>query len=89
MVQSPELLKTMVFDSVKALTGAQTHKAAWSSLFRKDDVVGLKLNCLAGKFLSSRPEVVNIIVEGLKLAGLEMQQIIFWNARIGVDPCGV
>lgn len=69
----------MLSQSIKALTGEKDAGAAWKVFFNKDDVVGIKLNCLAGKGLSPRKEIVDLIIEGLKLAGLEDEQIIVWD----------
>ncbi len=53
--------------------------AAWKSLFSPADVVGVKVNCLAGRGLSTNPESVAAIVEGLASAGIERQRIIIWD----------
>ena len=51
----------------------------WSALFRTEDVVGLKVNCLAGRGLSTRPELVEAVVERLRTAGIPNSQIIIWD----------
>jgi uncharacterized protein (DUF362 family) len=52
---------------------------AWTSLFNKSDVVGLKINCLAGRGLSTSVELTDAIVERLLQAGVSKQQIIIWD----------
>ncbi len=51
----------------------------WRSLFSPDDVVAVKLNCLAGKGLSPHPELVQEIVKGLKSAGIPEDRIILFD----------
>ncbi|HDQ00090.1 MAG TPA: DUF362 domain-containing protein [bacterium] len=52
---------------------------AWKKLFGKDDVVGIKINCLAGRGMSTHQELVEAIVEGLKSADLPERNIIIWD----------
>ncbi len=52
---------------------------AWKRLFSKDDVVGIKINCLAGKGISTHQEVVEAIIEGLRSAGVSERNIIIWD----------
>ncbi len=56
----------------------------WSSLFSKNDVVGLKVNCLAGKGLSTSNELVQAVIERLLEIGIEKQHIIVWD-RLSSD----
>jgi uncharacterized protein (DUF362 family) len=65
--------------ALRGLTGASTSQAAWRSLFRPDDVVGIKLNCLGGKPLSSHPGLVMALVRGLSLAGIPSKHVIVWD----------
>jgi len=51
----------------------------WSTLFSPRDVVGLKVNCLAGRGLSTCPELVEAVVERLLRAGLSPERIIIWD----------
>lgn len=74
-----DIVREMVFSSVKRLTGEKTDLAAWSKLFDKSDVVGIKINTLFGPGASSSPEVVNAVVEGVKLAGVPADKIIIWD----------
>jgi uncharacterized protein (DUF362 family) len=72
-----------------ALTGTKTEAAAWKSLFKPSDVVGIKINCLCGKTVSTRPEVVDAIIAGLKLAGVKPEQVIVWDrSSTDMARCG-
>ncbi|UCE07724.1 MAG: DUF362 domain-containing protein, partial [bacterium] len=52
---------------------------AWQQLFKKDDIVGIKINCLAGKGISTNHELVEAIIEGLRSAGVLERNIIIWD----------
>lgn len=54
-------------------------EACWQVLFSPQDVVGIKVNCLAGRGLSTNPVVVDAIIAGLKLAGVKEKNIIVWD----------
>ena len=73
------ILREMVWEGVKAACEKPTPSEAWQSLFRPEDVVGIKVNCLAGSGLSSHPELADAIVEGLKSAGVKEGYIIIWD----------
>lgn len=71
-------LKTVshiVHEVVKRLTGSGSSRGAWSQLFSPDDVVGPKINCLAGRRLSTRPEVVQVVIRrfGNHVVGMHLQ----------------
>lgn len=62
---------------------------AWKSLFRPDDIVGIKINGLFGPSVSTRPEFVNAVIAGLKSAGVKPENIIVWDrAANDLQKCG-
>ena len=69
----------MLDEAMLALTGKDGAEAAWGSLFSKDDTVGIKVSCIAGANCSTRPELVERIIEGLKLAGVKENNIIIFE----------
>jgi uncharacterized protein (DUF362 family) len=73
------LVHKMVHESVAALVGTKTDEDAWKKLFGPRDVVGIKINCLSGRMLSSHPAVVEGIVQGLRKAGVSDNNIIVWD----------
>ncbi|HEY3297034.1 MAG TPA: DUF362 domain-containing protein [Armatimonadota bacterium] len=73
------MLNSMLDQSVQVLTGKPTPKTAWKALFKPTDVVGIKVNCIAGRGLSTHPELVAAIVAGLKLADVPSDKIIVWD----------
>jgi len=62
-----------------AATGATDVGSAVRGLFRPSDVVGIKLNCLGGRRLSPRPEVVEALVAVLEQGGVERRRIILFD----------
>jgi uncharacterized protein (DUF362 family) len=55
----------------------------WQKLFNKDDVVGIKVNAIAGSDLSPHPELVYAIVDCLKTVGVSDEKIIIWDRSSG------
>ena len=51
----------------------------WKSLFKPNDTVGIKVNCLAGRGMSTHPELVEAIIERLQQAGIPSNHIIVWD----------
>ena len=72
----PEAAAGVVGRALVAATGAGSVEEAAASLFAPDDVVGIKVNCLAGRQLSPRVELVEALVE-----------IVAGEARILSSPC--
>ena len=65
--------------AVENLFEVSTSEKAWRQLFSKNDVVGIKVNCLAGRGLSTSYELVLAIIEGLRSAGVAERNIIIWD----------
>lgn len=72
-----EMLKTCMLD----LTGTSDLKTAWSQFVGPKDVIGLKVNPIAGKLLSTSHALTKSIVRQLEEAGIPRQQIIIWDRR--------
>jgi len=74
-------LGAMLDKALMRLANANDAPAAWKALFSPKDVVGLKVNCLAGPRLSTHPAVVDQIVRGLRLAGVPDGNIYIWEMK--------
>lgn len=74
-----EVVQKMVNEGMFTLTGKKTVAEAWRMFFTPDDTVGIKVNPIGGIKLSTRPEVVNSIVHGLRAAGVKENNIIIWD----------
>jgi uncharacterized protein (DUF362 family) len=73
------VVRKMLDDAVTRLADTKPASAAWRKYFRSDDIVGIKVNTLSGKWMSSHPEVVAAIVDGLRSAGVKEKNIIIWD----------
>jgi uncharacterized protein (DUF362 family) len=65
--------------TVARAAGEETPSGAMRRLFRPNDVVGIKLNCIAGKSLSPRPDLVHLLTRWLQEAGLPAGRILIWD----------
>ncbi|MDG6027570.1 MAG: DUF362 domain-containing protein [Candidatus Brocadia sp.] len=72
-------VSSLLHKAVMQLTNASSQEKAWQSLFKPNDVVGIKLNCLSGKNMSPHIAVVEAIIQGLKMAGIREKQIIVFE----------
>ena len=75
------VLDRMLRRSLLALTGASTVKSAWREFVTPDDVIGLKVNPVAGKTLSTSPEIVHVIIRQLEASGIPLKNIVIWDRR--------
>jgi uncharacterized protein (DUF362 family) len=55
---------------------------AWKQVARPGEVVGLKVNCLAGRGISTNPQLVDAICERLQQSGI--RSIVIWD-RLNAD----
>lgn len=86
---SRTVIDKMVGQGMSRLAGAKSSAAAWKKYFHKNDVVGIKINCLFGKNASTHPEVVDAVVAGLISAGVKPGNIIIWDRGTGdLAKCG-
>jgi hypothetical protein len=73
------VLSAMVRSALLNLTGTASAEKAWGSLFSPRDIVGIKVNAIAGRLLSPTPAWVPILAEGMRAAGVEDKRIILWD----------
>ena len=71
----------MLKASMLALTGAETLKQAWLQFVSPDDVIGLKVNPVAGKMLTTSHAVTKSIVKQLEEAGIPRSNLVIWDRR--------
>ena len=72
-------VRKMLDDAVIKLAGTKSVSAAWRKYFRSDDIVGIKVNTLSGRWMCSHPELVAAIVDGLRSAGVKEKNMIIWD----------
>jgi len=71
----------MIARSMLELTGEKKLKKAWLRFVSPGDRIGLKVNPVAGKSLSTSHEVVRSVIAQLELSGIERSQITIWDRR--------
>lgn len=89
---NPATARTTLEKAVIAATGASSAMAALQGLFKPTDTVGIKLNCLAGRIMSPRLELVEALVQLLREVGLPRERILVFERssrelrRAGFSP---
>ena len=75
----PKLLEAALGAAVARAAGEATPVAAMRRLFKPTDVVGIKVNCLGGRGVSTRPEVALQLAAFLQAAGVPADRIYVWD----------
>lgn len=83
----PVVVRRMVDDVVMATTNTGEIGAAWRTLVKPGDKIGIKISAAGGKYFSTHRSVVEAIVEGLESAGIPRKDIIVWD-RDGLAQAG-
>ncbi len=72
-----EMLSKAMID----LTGYQSLSEAWRTFVNPGEKIGLKVNPIAGKLLSTSHAVVKSVVNQLTECGIDKKDIIIWDRR--------
>ncbi|MFH0991929.1 MAG: DUF362 domain-containing protein [bacterium] len=75
------VVDAMVRKSLLTLTGASSIAKAWNQFVTPEDIIGLKVNPVAGKDLSTSLEIVHAIVKQLEESGIPKKNIVIWDRR--------
>jgi uncharacterized protein (DUF362 family) len=75
----PKLVEAALGAAVARAAGEATPVAAMRKLFRPRDVVGIKVNCLGGRGVSTRPEAALQLAAFLQAAGIAADRIYVWD----------
>jgi len=65
--------------AVARATGEKGPVEGMRKLFRPSDVVGIKLNCIAGKGLSPDPKLAGLLAQWLVAAGVPARNVVLWE----------
>ena len=76
---NPAVVKAMVSEGLCQLTGEKSAEEALKKFIKPTDKVGLKVNPIAGKLMSTSHEIVAAVIELLEGIGLKREQIIIWD----------
>lgn len=71
----------MLAKSMLALTGERRLKKAWRKFVAPGERIGLKVNPVAGKSLSTSHEVVKAVIRQLEESGIKRSQLTIWDRR--------
>jgi len=71
----------MIARSMLELTGEKKLKKAWRKFVSPGDRIGLKVNPVAGKSLSTSHEVVKAVIAQLEASGIKRSQLTIWDRR--------
>ncbi len=77
----PQAAYEMVEKGMLALTGKKKLKDAWRMFVSPEDRIGLKVNPIAGKSLTTSIEIVTAVIQQLELSGIPKENIIIWDRR--------
>ena len=80
-VPDTAILDAMVSRALLGLTGLTAIDDAWRTFVGPKDIIGLKVNPVAGKLLSTSPEIVEVIIHQLQHAGIPKDHIVIWDRR--------
>ena len=72
------VVKQMVQKGITTLTG-KNMKESFKMLFKKNDVVGIKVNPVGAGLISTRLEVVDEVIGWLRQGGIPAKNIIIWD----------
>ena len=71
-------VRKMFEKGITTLTGKDL-SSSFGMFFTKEDVVGIKINPVGAGLISTRPEVVDPIIEWLAAGGLPRRNIVVWD----------
>ncbi len=71
----------MLEKGILHLTGEKKLKKAWRQFVGKDEIIGLKVNPVAGKPLSTSHAVTKSIIKQMLEAGIPKENIVIWDRR--------
>jgi hypothetical protein len=71
----------MLKNAMCRLTGESELKKAWLQFVGPDDVIGLKVNPIGGRLLSTSHAVTKSVIRQLEEAGIDKKQLIIWDRR--------
>ncbi|NCC73224.1 MAG: DUF362 domain-containing protein [Sphingobacteriia bacterium] len=76
-----EVVYAMIAKALLTLTGTSSLKDAWLKFVSPDDIIGLKVNPVAGKLLFTSHAVTKSVIRQLREAGIPDSNIVIWDRR--------
>lgn len=78
-VSGKEELRRMLNKSISAIFDQKDSSVVWRNLFKPDETIGIKVNALGGRRLSTSPLLAAVVAEELIKAGVKPENIIIWD----------
>ncbi|RKY86113.1 hypothetical protein DRQ09_06495 [candidate division KSB1 bacterium] len=78
------VISAMLDKIVKKIFSVSNVKDGWKKIVKPGDVIGIKVNCLAGKGASTHKELVEVIINRIIDAGISENRIVIWD-RLNYD----
>ena len=78
---SDEAAYEMLKSSICSLTGENDLAKAWLHFVGPEDKIGLKVNPIAGKLLSTSHALVRSVIRQLEEAGIPHENLLIWDRR--------
>ncbi|UCF79862.1 MAG: DUF362 domain-containing protein [Candidatus Eiseniibacteriota bacterium] len=75
---APDVVKAMFEKGIGKLTGKNL-KESFALFFEEGDVVGIKVNPVGPGLISTRLEVVDVIIDWLTASGIRREDIVIWD----------
>ncbi len=89
LLNSTGILRKMVEAGLQELTGSANPAAAWSRFVRPTDIVGIKVNCLGGPEMCTRPALAQATVDSLQALPLPPNRALVWDrSSRELNRCG-
>ena len=77
----PAIVYEMLKSTMLKLTGVANINDAWLQFVGFDDIIGLKVNPVAGKLLSTSHALTQAVISQLEEAGISRKKIVIWDRR--------
>jgi hypothetical protein len=71
----------MVKSGILNLTDKKDISEAWRMFVSPDEIIGLKVNPIGGKLLSTSLEITEAVIQQLEAAGIPRKNIVIWDRR--------
>jgi hypothetical protein len=83
----PDVVRRMVAQGIQALTQEKDARAAWSSLFRTPDVVGVKFSRCGWMRVPTHQEVIDAVLLGLRTIPIPNRRLHWRDQELPVSQC--
>lgn len=80
-VPQEDIAYTMLENAMLTLTGAASIQSAWREFISPEDIIGLKVNPVAGRLLTTSHAVTKSVIKQLVNAGIPKENIVIWDRR--------